>query len=261
MAERIIDAHLHVNTKDSKPLRSLISEMDEAQIEHAVLIVNSLDEMSAIKEEIELFEDNCNRFHIVAGLNIHSKEPFRIINFFHEYGYMPDIKIHPRLHGYTIDDTETLCSFIEKNCFETRNILVDAAFMGDQIDNHIGIPLSISLAKNLKNKNIIIAHTGSTKMLECQMLTRWIPNIFYDLSLSSSYLINTSVRFDMINLIRYTNNRIMYGSDYPSINMKTAIENFRTLCKEANVSNTQIESMFYYNAEKLYFGKDLEKEI
>ena len=90
-------------------------------------------------------------------------------------------------------------------------------------------------------------------MLECQMLTRWIPNIAYDLSLSSSYLIGTSIRFDMVNLIRYTSNRIMFGSDYPSISFMSAIQNFKTLCEESEVDQLQIASMFYDNANSLYF--------
>ena len=112
--------------------------------------------------------------------------------------------------------------------------------------------LEETVAKKNPNKRIILAHTGSTRLLECCAFTRKIPNIFYDLSFVSTYFNHTSVRIDMINYLKYTSDRMMFGSDYPSFNIAGAKQALIEICEEAMLGEKQIDNVFSKTASKVY---------
>lgn len=247
----IYDAHLHVPKNSVGAIDTLVNDMNSASIERAVLIVNTEDELDIIKNNVDSLVKNRDRFHIVSGVNIKRKDPICIYRFFCDLGFDTDIKLHPKMYEYTINDYKNIIDTLSR--IEYKCIVVDSLCFGENIKNHIGIELSIKLAKDLPQKNIIIAHSGFIKLLECQMYTRNLYNIFYDLSFTASYINHTSVRMDMINFLKHTSNRILFGSDYPDFDFNRALLSFDELCKEAQLSDEDMENVYFKNAMRLYW--------
>lgn len=92
-------------------------------------------------------------------------------------------------------------------------------------------------------------------MLKTFLLTRPLKNIYYDYSLTCNYLEGTSVHQDLINGLRNTNDRIMFGTDFPDFRFEEAIRATRKLCFEAGLNKEQEENVFYYNALGIYGGE------
>ena len=178
-------------------------------------------------------------------MNFHWSNPREIYDKINNIGKCVSIKIHPLLYNCIAEDTDSIVDTIKLfNEKEIKNVVIDTLFNDEYIDNHIGIELGIRIAREFPSLSVILAHSGSTRLLECMAFTRNIRNIYYDLSFVSTYFNNTSLRYDMINYLKYTSDRMMFGSDYPSFSIQKALESLYDLCQEAQLSEEQIDNVF-----------------
>lgn len=251
MKREIVDVHIHVNAAlKERALPQLIEDLEEDGVAAGVLIVNTKEQMDIVRSQERILLENRNRLKIVSGINIHNKNPYAIYEYFYSKGLYPGIKIHPKLFDYKVKDFSRIEESIAR--VDCDIIVVDTLYFGEQIDNHIGIELGIFLAKAFPEKTIVLAHSGSIKLLECQMYTRNLPNVYYDLSFTASYLNHTSIRMDMINFLKYTSGRIMYGSDYPDFAFGRAFSSMLELCEDARLTEEQVRNVFSDNAKRIY---------
>lgn len=251
--DKVIDAHLHVDTTMDNPVSYLIAKMNDAGINYGVLIVNTKEESRCIQKEKAIVQAS-DRLKLIAGLNINEEDPLYILNSLSDCITLCGIKLHPLLYRYTKNDFEKVYEAILniKNQKQIANIVIDTLFNDEYVENHIGIELGIYLARRFQEKKIVLAHAGSTRLLECCAFTRKIPNIYYDLSFSATYFNHTSIRWDMINYIKYTNDRMMYGSDFPSFGFEESERALREICDEANLNEIQRMNVFYNTAKRVY---------
>ena len=131
-------------------------------------------------------------------------------------------------------------------------IIIDTLYYGHEIEYHNGIELGVALARRYPERNIVMAHCGSVEFLKCMMATRYLSNVYYDYSFIQTFFQNTSLRLDMVDFLRRTANRIMFGSDFPSFQLDNALSNMKSLANEARLSNEQIEIVMGLNAERIY---------
>lgn len=251
---KIIDAHIHINPKCEQPISELFCVMDKNNVEKSVLIINTLEELDAASREKNKLLENSNRFCIVCGLDIHALQPFRIVDEVSDWGVCVDIKLHPLLFHYTREDFEQICRLLSENQTVFRNIIIDTLFNNDFFETHIGVELGIMLAKKFEDKKVILAHAGSIKLLECLAYTRNIPNIFYDISFVATYFKYTHIRQDLISHFKFTSNRIMFGSDFPSFDIKDAKDSVFEILEDAKVPVVNLQNIMYNTAQKVYFS-------
>jgi predicted TIM-barrel fold metal-dependent hydrolase len=102
-----------------------------------------------------------------------------------------------------------------------------------------------------------MAHSGGIHLLQTMLYTRSVKNIFYDISFTCNYLYTTSVKQDMVHFLKYTANRVMFGSDYPDFTVHEAAKTVLELAGLAFLSEDQKERIFYQNAADMYFGGKL----
>ncbi len=249
-AMHIIDAHLHLDLKERDPLCSLLAKMDEESIDKGVLILNMPDERRAFLDNFRLYSHNKERFVILAGINSHDESSVKEFIQLIDLGCSPGIKIHPRLFNLTLDDISWYIDFCEQ--FPKMPIMIDSLFYGEMIEHHIGVEYGVFLARHFKDRNIIMAHSGSLDFLKCMMATRYLDNVYYDYSFIQSFFKNTSLRMDMVDFLKRTSFRIMYGSDFPSFKLSECRNDFLCLIKEASLNEKQIRDVFYNNALEVY---------
>lgn len=249
MAERIIDAHIHLNLKAELPLQNLIQQLDENQIEKAMLILNNADEHKAFAKESALYKANQDRFWIASGLNIHDELSVRKTNELFEKGLQPCIKIHPHMFYLSKED---LPNVIEALSSYTTPIIVDSLYYDKEIEFHNGIEYGVAIGREYPGRSVVIAHAGSLDFLKCMMATRYMPNVFYDYSFTQSFFNRTSLRLDMVDFLRRTTNKIMWGSDFPSFAINRAYSDFVSIAEEAGITIEQMRDVLYNNAIKVY---------
>ena len=99
----------------------------------------------------------------------------------------------------------------------------------------------------------IIAHSGGIKVLEYFMHLRKLPNVYFDLSFSLSYLQHASVYQDFLTLMKFGDKqRILFGTDFPFINAKDQLEVCLDMAKKTHISVAELNNILYANAEKIF---------
>ena len=246
---KIIDAHIHLNPSDDAAVSCLLHRMDSNNIEKAMLILNIQEEYDAFNKDIASYSANKNRFWVAAGLNIHKQSSIELTERFIKEGIASCIKIHPHLFCLTKDDIPTVIEALSN--YETP-VIIDALYYGQEIEYHNGVEFSVSIGRAYPDRNVVVAHAGSLDFLKCMMATRYMKNIFYDYSFIQSFFNRTSLRLDMVDFLRRTTNKIMWGSDAPSLSIEKALNDFLSIAKEAEISENQKVDVLYNNAIKVY---------
>lgn len=249
---RIIDAHSHLNLKAENPLCDLLSEMDLNHVERALLILNLPEERNAFKHEFELYLANKERIAISYGLDLHKIESkIELDEALNKIGDKIVIKIHPKLFNIVREEVPLVIESLRE--YKGIPVMVDSLYYGEDIENHIGLDLSVALAREYSDRNIIVAHSGSLDFLKCMMACRYIPHVFFDYSFIQSFFNHTSLRLDMVNFLSRTSNRILFGSDRPSFKLDRTILDFIDIAKESGISESQLDDVMYGNALGLYW--------
>lgn len=217
------DCHIHIPIKKPNSVKQLLKEIDANALSGFLLILNSIQEEDTYLKHIRLFNE---RNHKVAlFLDIHSEyclDNFRKLEY---RGIDYVVKIHPRRNRITKSDFALIKEKLGMLHYHT--IIVDDWIFGCQTDNHIGTELSMYLAKELPNKNVVIAHAGGYRVIETMLLTRPIQNIYYDLSLTQIYFRGASIEADVDYFIKWTSGKILFGSDYPEFAIGEAWHSFK----------------------------------
>ena len=246
---KIIDAHIHLKPTEGAAVTSLLHQLDAHGIEKAMLILNVKEEYDAFFKDIESFNANRNRFWIAAGLNIHDESSFKRFEELRQIGIEPKVKIHPHLFQIRKEEIGDVVKSLEP--YNTE-IIVDSLFYGAELEFHNGVETGLAIARQYPEKKVIMAHSGSVEFLKCMMLTRYLPNVFYDYSFIQTFFQHTSLRLDMVNFLSRTANRIMFGTDYPSFAIENALENLKSLMDEAGLTEEQRMMVLSQNAVKVY---------
>lgn len=249
---RIIDAHSHINPKADNPLQDLLFEMDENNVEKSVLILNLPEEREIFQNEYNLYLANKDRFALSYGLDFNNKKSKIELNtIIEKTDGKVAIKIHPKLFRFERKDIPAIIESVRE--YKGLPIIVDALYYGEDIEHHIGVDVSVALAREYNDRNIVVAHSGSLDFLKCMMSCRYMPHVCFDYSFIISFFNHTSLRMDMVNFLSRTSNRIMFGSDRPSFKVSKAIAEMQNIAEDSGINNNQLEDIFYTNALKVYW--------
>jgi hypothetical protein len=227
--------------KSPDPLKDFIREV--SPLNGFILILNTIEEK--ILFEKKLLYSFSEKFPLSAIAFSYEFIDNDFINSLTSNNIKYGIKIHPRLSKVTIKDFKKLAKKLEKIFF--RFLIIDCFYYGSKLEYHINLELSIFLAKHFKDKKVLLAHGGGHKVLEYMLYTRELQNIYYDFSLTSNYLKNTSVRQDIKNFIKYNHKKVFFGSDYPDFTVKQSIETYKELISECEITKVNIQKIFYEN--------------
>ncbi len=251
--DSLFDAHVHFNRKAKDPIRDFEAHFSRNNLTHAVLILNT-------KEEIALFEENHQELRDFAGDRIVAAGIFDTggpvcgsqYARWRDWGFRTCIKLHPRISNLTKGDFGPLAEKLAET--EESPIIIDCFGYGHHLENHIGVELGIFLAERFPERTVVLAHAGGHRALECMLYTRTLKNIGYDLALSCNYLSGTSVWADLAHLVKFNPAKVMFGSDYPDFSQEAALEGSRRLCAEAGLDEEKQNLFFFENARKVYCG-------
>lgn len=237
----IFDSHIHFNMKVNDPIddfKRVVSILDGF-----ILILNTKEEKTLFKKEFlksfktdyplsavvfsyELYESNLTENLIAQDIKV-------------------GVKLHPRLSNIKKNNFDKVANKLEEQKFDF--IIVDCFYYSSNLDNHINLELAIYIAKYFKDTKVLLAHGGGHKVLEYMLYTRDLKNVYYDFSLTSNYLKNTSVWKDMLNFIKFNSQKVFFGSDYPDFTVQKSIIVYCDLIKESNLNIEQEEQIFCKN--------------
>ena len=235
----IIDANVHI-TQNGKwfdsyhdaSVEKLLLEMKSANITKSILVpFEGFIDDDFIQEICEKYPDN---FIPASSFNPAKYDTASEAQFSFKKKYQENtttsriIKFHNRLHKYDIDDDRFLSVLEVHNQLKKPKIIFLCGFFFSK--NTIITttpPIFIhNLSKKLKNTTFVIMHCGGSWCLPIAEAIRDLPNVYMDLSYTLSKYKQSSVWLDLKHLVTNFDKRLIWGSDFPEINIQYALNDF-----------------------------------
>jgi predicted TIM-barrel fold metal-dependent hydrolase len=162
------------------------------------------------------------------------------------------LKIHPRLHGYEArhiaEIKDTLCAAPVR----PRGVAVCCFPWGADLRYDISLPLVIELAKALPDVTILATHGGGYQSWQFRAHASPLKNVVFDFSATMSYYFGSDLLRPFQRYLRYSPERILFGSDWPTGDTTEHIDECVRLAGEVSVSEEDLEKILLGNAERLW---------
>lgn len=219
-----IDCHVHVtesgrwfNTSYNSSVDHLLDEMDRAGIEKSIVL--PIKGVTTNAFVISLAKAHGDR---LIGFGTASMKTWRddlkeIVD-----NDLRGIKFHPRIQHESMMDWEEhgILKAIEKTGLPLivcgwQQTSSPVATMEKIQPNVID-----SIAKKHPNLKIVIAHLGGHRFYDAFFCARGNPNVFLDCSYFFNFFKGTSLEKDALVLMHLADEKILFGSDFPEVNMR-----------------------------------------
>lgn len=142
------------------------------------------------------------------------------------------------------------CRFAEEN---KLIICIDGSFGTSKMYSYDNLKLACYISDLVSKVPIVIVHSGGYRILEAMLLALEKPNVWLDTSFSLPYYIGSSLEKDFAFAYKKIGtNRILYGSDNPYENSKSAKKIHLDFFEKYSFTTSEIERMFYNNSLNLF---------
>lgn len=257
--KRVFDAHMHLNLQADNVADDFIEQVGMNKLSGVGLILNTEDEQTALCAGYERYVELSASipFVVSLGLSLSAYKDVKLLQNIKEQ-FQTAVKIHPRMHRYTINDYSAISDVVQH--INAGIIVIDAFFNGHNLENHIGIDLAILLATDFPKKRIVIAHIGGHRALDCIMSTKTLDNVYHDVSFSINFFEDTSAAQDIAFCCKKYNKRIMFGSDYPYYAVKDSIECMERYFSKYGLTEAEQDNIMFNNAMYVYCEEKPEND-
>lgn len=220
----IIDAHVHVtpdgkwfNTNHDASVESLISELDEASINKAILLpIEGFIETDFIIGVCRKYPD---RFIGFASVNpLQGQKAIQKLEYYIAKLGLKGLKLHPRLQEFQPLHQDVI-RLLEKTIELDIPVIFDTFPSSSSLLIEDILPLVYDeLAKTVPEAKIILAHSGGYRIFDAMAVAQSNPNIYLEISYSLLYYQGSSIINDFEFAIKKVGaHRVIYGSDYPEM--------------------------------------------
>ncbi len=163
------------------------------------------------------------------------------------------IKFHRYFQNIQDKDIDKCLKLVRKIDKLKIPILIDTSYGTDKMYSHDNLEFAIEILKNTKNTKVVLLHSGSLKVMEAFLIACKFENVIFDTSFSLDYFKKFKIMDDFIQVYsKLGANRIIFGSDFPYINLKSSIKNFLLTMKKCNFSTSDIKLIAHQNSKKLF---------
>lgn len=250
----IIDAHVHIlpdphgfGEKFDASLEHLLSSLDIFSVDKAIAL--PIAPMSSNKFIYESCAKHPDKLIGFASCEFKEKKfnVTDVMNDIEEYS-LKGLKLHPRMQKFGIREYERVAALVKEVASKKLPVIIDSFPYGDTLFDDDSLKIIDVLARDLPQAKLIIAHSGGIKLMEAFLIAKKRPNVYMDISFILLYFKGSSIIMDLEFLMRNLGiNRIIYGSDFPQMDMgeyyRETIHFFDTL----GLSNKETEDIFANN--------------
>ena len=253
---KVYDCHVNLsesgkwfNSNLDASYEKILDDLDIAGIEKAVLLampgVCSNTAFAASKI-------NRNRFWCFGNLDFsnlnYSLDQIRDLD-------LDGIKIHPRFQGIGIDVLSQM-DFISKLAEVRLPIMICGWQQSSNVHVDALSPLYIDrLAKKHPQLPIILSHMGGYRFWDAYTVARSNPMVYLDCSYFLQAFVGTSLESDFFAVLDKIDRKVIYGSDFPEISIKSDLDYF--LNGINRITPTKRDNILFRNLEILMKNKRL----
>ena len=249
MKNNIFDSNIHVQDNSFEHLNKISKEIKNSGISRALCM---FDNEKNIKDR-KIFYENCKKTGNLTPVAFirNTKNLKNEIKNIKRIGFK-FIKFHPRNLNLKIGNKFYLRAFKLLN--RIKICILWCTYDGWSTNKISQEDQLAFLAKlnNINKKNIIILmHSGGPNISKYYEKFRFCENIFFDLSYTIIHYRNTSIERDILFMFQKFDKRIITGSDYPSIKIKSYYNNLLKLIKKSKISKLKKKNILYNNLRNI----------
>jgi predicted TIM-barrel fold metal-dependent hydrolase len=141
------------------------------------------------------------------------------------------LKLHPRLNRYDPLDSRCLAVLEELASWEQPvPVWLDTLFYyrGGVLQKPL-VDTIHELVGRFPSLPFVLLHGGGSWILQVAEAVRDCPNAFVDLSFTLQRYQSSSIATDLRYLVSTFDRRLVFGSDFPEVPIRTALESFRKI--------------------------------
>ncbi len=133
-------------------------------------------------------------------------------------------------------------------------IFIDTSYGSTGMYRYDNLRLAAFLLEEITTVPVVLLHSGGARILEAFLLADVCPNVYLETSFSLPYYLGSSVERDMAFSYKKIADRVIYGSDFPYVDMDTSISKLMTFSQSWGFSDSQVEGFLNTNVKKVFGG-------
>jgi predicted TIM-barrel fold metal-dependent hydrolase len=238
------DTHIHIPSPDPEGLvRFQEYVSNNPQMQGGLLILNEQKDVDFAAENIDKIPSN---FIIVPFYDYADKSyPVRITSS----GWL---KIHPVISRISDEDIPQVIRFLRENRPSLEGVIVHCFPWGAEMKFNFSLSLVLELNRHFPDIQILIAHGGGYESWQFRAHVGGIRKFIFDFSVSLKYYQGSDLLRPFQRYLKYSSDRILFGSDYPIAMGDEQIEESLRLANEIGIGRDQLEAIYVNNFLRIW---------
>jgi len=195
----------------------------------------------------KIFKDA--RFTILVDIN-NPKEPDRLLSM--KKAGIDAIKFHCYVQKIEEADYQKVMELAKVAVDLDMPIFLDTSYGSVGMYRYDNLKLAAFLLEEITSIPLVLLHSGGARILEAFLLAGACPNVYLESSFSLPYYIGSSVEQDMAFAYKRISEKVIYGSDFPYVDMATSLKTFLKFVKDWEFTDAEIESFLSLNVKKVF---------
>mgnify|MGYP006295151911 CR=1 FL=1 len=170
--------------------------------------------------------------------------------------HLKGLKLHARLQGFDFH-SPAITDIFRKAAELSLPVIIDAWIKKEDNFYQDLLDVICDIARKVPEVNIIIPHLGGEVFTEMPGINEKHPNVFFDISHIFMRIDKKTLTDEVIPILtKLDTYKIIYGSDFPEINLNRYLKLTENILEEAGFSEEIKENIFYTNITDLINIKD-----
>ena len=162
------------------------------------------------------------------------------------------IKFHCYIQQITEIDIPVCVEISKKAESLGMLVMIDASYGSLGMYQFDNLKLASAIASHVTKTPIILLHSGGARCLEAMLLADATKNIYLETSFTLPYYLGSSIEQDLaFTYKKLGEDRIIYGSDFPYINLEESRITFLNFMEKWGFTSMQTEKIAKHNAMRI----------